>query len=310
MTSKKAPSIHAKLAHWGRNELLEQKYIDLSTTYDRMQLKVDASEFSPLIITKIDDLLASQYTWDNANTIEQLLSPLYNDDELNIEIKLKLLEAKQRLDPGCSDLFCTEYTALKSQDSKLNLLCNLYKKLQVSYDIEQQKKRVISSIRFSTSMIFLLSIIIFFLMDNMRLLDLAFPVAMSDKYEFLVGAWSAGWMGACFSMLMRLKSDLSHQSLSELNSVNRIDNVISRSLIGMVSGLLIFFAFEATLMQGVLFPSLVFDIAGSYADVDNTWSRNKSHAMLVFWCFLAGFSEKMIPELLGKAEQKVADEGM
>jgi hypothetical protein len=83
-----------------QNDLLEQKYIDLTTTYDRMKLKP------------------------------------------NLE-----------------------------KDGKLSLLCNLYKKRQVSHDLDIQKKDMLSKIRFSTSIAFLMSIMMFFTLDNLQLLN-------------------------------------------------------------------------------------------------------------------------------------------
>jgi len=40
-------------------------------------------------------------------------------------------------------------------------------------------------------------------------------------------------------MLLGLKGDINSQSLAELTAISRIDNLIARSLIGMVSGLVL-----------------------------------------------------------------------
>ncbi len=300
-----------------QKDLIEQKYIDLTITYERMKLKPDITTKFADIIAIIEGRLDPEveHSWDNANVIEQSLAPLYNEVELDSEINLNMLEAKRRLTGENSDFFDTEHQKLLNaeyldeqavKDGKLNLLCNLYKKLQVSYDLEVQKKHALSAIRVSTSVAFLLSIFMFFTMDNMRLLKLVMLVETNMKTEFIVSALSAGWMGACFSMLLGLKGNIQQQSLSALNAMNRIDNLISRSLIGSVSGLLIFYAFEASFLQGAMFPELVFNSAGVFISDDNT--VNKAHATLVFWAFLAGFSEKFVPNLLTKAESK-AEEG-
>ncbi len=301
-----------------QKDLIEQKYIDLTTTYERMKLKPEVTSKFTDIVAIIEGLIASdvEHSWDNANIIEQSLAPMYSEVELDSEISLNMLEAKRRLTVENGQFFDAEYhklletehldaTAVK--EGKLNLLCNLYKKLQISYDLEVQKKHALSAIRFSTSMAFLASILMFFSMDNMRLLKNVMIINTGAETEFIISALSAGWMGACFSMLFRLKGDIQQQSLSELNAMNRIDNLISRSLIGGVSGLIIFFAFEASLLQGALFPELLFDSKGGFISDDN--GLNKAHATLVFWAFLAGFSEKMVPNLLTKAESKAGEGG-
>lgn len=287
-------------SHRHQKDLLEQKYIDLKTTFERKKLSTK-EEFADLLI-QIEETLDDEHCWDNANTVEQLLANLYSDTELDCEIELCLLEARVRLDHATNDFFVDQQKKVNDRDGRLHLLSSLYKKLQISYDLEEQKKFLLSTMRFSTCMAFCLSIMMFFMLDNLRFIKAFTTFDISHKLEFIISAIAAGWMGACFSMLMRLKGDIANQSISELAATNRIDNLISRSLIGMVSGLIIFFAFEATILQGALFPMLNFTDEGEYMMIKDGWTIGKGHALLVFWCFLAGFSEKLVPDLLSKAE--------
>ena len=294
-------------SHKHQKDLLEQKYIDLKTTFERKKLTA-GTEFAEFLV-QIEEVLADEHCWDNANTAEQLLANLYTDGELDCEIKLCLLEAKTRLDIANNEFFTQQQQKVDCRDSKLHLLSSLYKKLQISYDLEEQKKFLLSTMRFSTCMAFCLSIMMFFMLDNLRYIKAFTTFTSSNKLEFIISAIAAGWMGACFSMLMRLKGDIANQSIAELAATNRIDNLISRSLIGMVSGLIIFFAFEATILQGALFPMLNFTDEGEYIMIKDGWTLGKGHALLVFWCFLAGFSEKLVPDLLSKAEERAKEKG-
>lgn len=296
------------------NDLLEQKYIDLVTTYDRLILNAKTRERFAEHLEKIEAIFQAEHNWDNASTIEQMLAPMYNEVELDIEIRVNLLEASRRLSPEGKQFFDNEYDLLQKSEenedlanAKLNLLCNLYKKLQISYDLEEQKKYMLSSIRLSTSVVFFCSILMFFLFANVQLLNKIPGLMPADKTDFIIAAIFSGWMGACFSMLLRMRGDIKHQSLSELAAINRLDNLVSRSLIGMVSGLLIFYSFEGQFLQGSLFPLVNFDTQGVYQSPDPNWIKAKAHAMIIFWGFLAGFSEKMVPDLLSKAEQKKAE---
>jgi hypothetical protein len=137
---------------------------------------------------------------------------MYNEVELDGEIYLNMSNAKRRLPAASSDFFEAEHQKLINaehldeqaiKDGKLNLLCNLYKKLQVSYDLEVQKKYALSAIRFSTSIAFLLSILMFFSLDNMRLFKTMMVVETTMKTEFIISALAAGWMWGLFQYAVR-----------------------------------------------------------------------------------------------------------
>ena len=54
---------------------------------------------------------------------------------------------------------------------------------------------------------------------------------------------------------------------------------------------------------------LNFTDEGKYVMIKDGWTLGKGHALLVFWCFLAGFSEKLVPDLLSKAEERAKENG-
>ena len=59
-----------------QKDLIEQKYIDLTTTYERMKLKPDVTSKFTDIVAIIEGLIAPdvEHSWDNANIIEQSLA--------------------------------------------------------------------------------------------------------------------------------------------------------------------------------------------------------------------------------------------
>ena len=292
-------------AFFSKDDLLEQKYIDLATTFDRLKLNPDIEKQFPDHCAKITEVLAQTKHWDNANIVEQMLAPMYSAAELEIEIKLRLIEARRRLGEAMVTFFESEAETLQSKEERLNLLCCMYKQLHISYDLEVHKKTAIAGIRLSTSLAFLLSILMYFLLEKLDFMQLVLNPEHSHKTDFVIVAFTSGWMGSCFSMLLRIKGNIEEQTLAELQATARFDNLLARSLIGVVSGMLVFYAMEATMFQGALFPSLVFDNAGNFiADSEVPGALNKANGMVTFWAFVAGFSEKLVPDLLSKSEEQ------
>jgi hypothetical protein len=119
------------------------------------------------------------------------------------------------------------------------------------------------------------------------------PVAF---YFFTVGlAVVAGCLGACFSMLTSLKPRLEQSTLDDLKILHASSNLMTRALIGICAGLIIFYFIRAGLLTGPLVPDLI-------VRTDAGYDLFTAMALLVVWCFLGGFSEKLVPALLSKTE--------
>ena len=78
-------------------QLLKQKYVDLGTTYEKIKLNEVKSKNFTKVTSKIDDLFSSRKDWDKANEIEQYLVAMFDEAELDVEFKVKLLDAKRKL---------------------------------------------------------------------------------------------------------------------------------------------------------------------------------------------------------------------
>jgi len=160
--------------HKHQQDLLKQKYIDLTTTFARMKLKTGELEQHQQLLSKIEAEFEQAHCWDS-------------------EIELNFLDAKHRLSAAGCNFFNQQYTKITARDGKIHLLCNLYKKLQISYDLEEQKKSLLSGMRFTTSMAFLLSLSMFFMFDNLRFVKMFMTPESTDKFEFVVASLAAGW---------------------------------------------------------------------------------------------------------------------
>lgn len=141
----------------------------------------------------------------------------------------------------------------------------------------------------------------FFMIPQVPFIRNLFQSTQGDKTDLIITAMASGWMGTSFSMLISLKNHLQISSISDLKMIHRFDYILSRALIGMVSGMLLFYAFQSKILEGTFFP--VFNPQNPLQPLDD-----KNLALLIVWCFISGFSEKLVPDLLTKTEQKVSQE--
>ena len=109
----------------------------------------------------------------------------------------------------------------------------------------------------------------------------------TDKIHlhFAIAAVMAGYMGACFSMLISLKGRIKTITLKELENLHKLHFILTRIVTGIGAALICYYFFRAQLLTGSLFP----------------------YFTLIIWCFIAGFSEKLVPSILSKTEGQLAE---
>lgn len=110
-------------------------------------------------------------------------------------------------------------------------------------------------------------------------------------------AVSFGALGASISVLSR------RSSLEQRYGDVTVMAFVIINVVGSVFGLLIFLLFLSSLVQGSLFPSFS-NWSGRWTTL---WFDMSSWSKLIVWCFLAGFSERLVPNLLDNLmlEQKL-----
>lgn len=116
-------------------------------------------------------------------------------------------------------------------------------------------------------------------------------------------ALSAGLLGAFFSRLGTLQSSLASMSLEDVEATAAITNLLLRGTVGMLGAMVVFFFLKSGLILGTLFPDFA-KLSETHA-ADVVPLPNAPLALLVMWSFIAGFSERLVPNILAKTEAQM-----
>jgi hypothetical protein len=174
-------------------------------------------------------------------------------------------------------------------------MSRLVNDLQWRYTVSEVKRGYTKEITLKTGQLFILSLVVFALAV---LLTLAFPGLKEFDLRLLVPAVLAGCWGAAFSMLSSLRDRLEASELDALKVLRARWVLGSRVLIGAGAASVLYFFFVSGLVSGSAFPDLKATAPSA------TWELN-TFAQLIVWCFIAGFSERLIPGLLAKTEGRL-----
>lgn len=124
----------------------------------------------------------------------------------------------------------------------------------------------------------------------------------------LYTALVSGLLGAFFSRLLTIQRDWSRMSLDEVFLHRELSYSLLRAGVGVCGALVIFFFFKSGLIDGALFPkfeNMSMDLI--YASDMAFVVPSKDLALVTVWCFLAGFSESLVPSLLTNTERQLSD---
>jgi hypothetical protein len=113
-----------------------------------------------------------------------------------------------------------------------------------------------------------------------------------------------GALGAIFSRLTTFQARYAAIDYDEAASTFVAQSLNLRQVVGSVGSLIFFFAIFGGLIGGKLFPD-----AAALLRQGSAYSLNEEFAKLIVWSFLAGFSERLVPDFLAGTEATAASAG-
>jgi uncharacterized integral membrane protein len=153
----------------------------------------------------------------------------------------------------------------------------------------------------------LLAVLLLVLVLNMNASGQQAWVFMFRTYPGLVVALASGFFGATFSMLLQTQRRTAEASLDDLSSASSWRTLMVRSSVGLGGAAILYFFFRSGLLGGNLWPDLsllAYEPLATRGTVGLV--PNQHWCLLVIWCFLGGFSETLVPNILSRTEEKAS----
>jgi hypothetical protein len=283
--------------------LLEQFFVTLDGSLKQLVRGSGATAHHEDIVAEVNRLLGETPSWRTAYHIEQLMVPLYGGAALEVELQRRMTEMRK-----FDAVIASTYDALLADaDEAARSAClgRVINDLQWRYEQRNLKRHYMQSVTIKTSLIFLGAFVLFFLPNNV--LEQAELRAWS-RHFVIYTAITSGFVGAAFSMLIGLRERLAASSLDELRNTQRLPFLLSRVVIGAGAGMILFFLMESGMIEGKVLPNTqkAIDFVAT-GKSDGSGAANA--ALLILWCFISGFSEKFVPNVLARTEAQLDQTG-
>ena len=263
----------------------------------------------------------SEAAWDDAYRAERMIEMLLSGIQLRQEIAARLDELA--FDNAVeAERFRVQFEAITKVSSDSNtiaddtVLRSLLLRIMERLHWHAKKRYLSRPIRKQATKNILWCMLAAFLVAVLPYiaiwLDFHGERALSGYWTLfaLYTALASGLLGAFFSRLLTVQRDWANMSLDEVFLHREFSYSLLRAGVGVCGALVMFFFFKSGLIEGALFPKFE-NMAMEWINAPNTSMSfvvpSKDLALVTVWCFLAGFSESLVPSLLTNTERQISE---
>lgn len=303
--------------------LLNQSYQNLRASINRL---MDSGAASSEQLTRLESELDAELSWATANRVELALVDYYDDVKLVTEWQRRLAEVDNL--PTQIAGFYKE----QRQEADLAVIRSLMSRLVFDLQWVIESKRVVrfneNRMRRNIVATFLCAFLLFFSPSISRVL---FSLEFENlRFYYTFTAATAGILGAGFSQLTSIQSRMQAATVDQVRAISQLGYILARAVVGAGAGLIMFYLVQSGLLSGAFFPEFIHTpeellqykesinllSENSYAvsqAVESTYAIGtlaqpaQGLSLLIVWCLLAGFSEKMIPGILTSKAKQATD---
>lgn len=330
--------MESKLMH---QQILKDKYMlsqfknALIAVANRMESKTTDAD----TVTRLKTRLSEDLSWAETNEIELAMIDLLDDISLQTEWQRQLAELHTL--PTHLQAHYAKATEMTDPVEIRPLLTRLITDLQWQRESDRVIRFNETRMRTNIVWLFLFSFVLFFTPTIFRIL---FSIEFDNlRLYYLFTAATSGILGAAFSQLTSVQSRVQAATVEQVKAMSKLGYILARSMVGAGAGLIMFYLLQSGLLSGAFFPKfiqsaeelsdiqsvysvLVADNAGSISslnieepvgnqgvsqsietnyDIGTLARPPQGLSLLIIWCLLAGFSEKLIPGILNNKAKKL-----
>ena len=261
---------------------------------------------------------AAALDWDEVYKAERMIALLLSGPLLRQEISVRLQELTDSRVP-CGDALRREYELLLKPASDAPaaddaMLRAFLLRVLETIQWNAKKKYLAQPIRtVATKRVLFCALVAFlFIVAPYLIVGTMGPQGISKAWSLfaLHSAIASGLLGACFSRLISVQRSWSDMTLDEVFLHREWSYTFLRAGVGVCGALIVYFFLRSEFMSGAMFPDFT-HVSMRYVQIDAEKSvgmtfvmPSKDLALLTFWCFIAGFSEALVPGLLANSEQQ------